>query len=76
MVIKDLIDGFLRADPLDFVIWAQWYVKRGITCRDCIRTREIQSRTKPNCYTCGLPTAKLLRNSIFKETKKDENNQK
>jgi len=73
MTFKKLIEGLLCADPFDLLIFIQWYVGKGITCKDCLTTRKDLNNTLPNCIQCGLPTAKLIK-SIFKETKKDEKN--
>lgn len=60
--LSKLIDGVLAADPMDLIVWLQWYVSKGnITCKHCIETMKMQGGTPPNCYKCGLPTAKLLR---------------
>jgi hypothetical protein len=62
MTVQELIEGIQRADPLDLLIFMQWYVKRGdITCKKCIELRKSLSGNPPNCYACGLPTAKLLK---------------
>ena len=67
--LKSLFEGILSADPLDFIIWAQWYVKRNFTCKECIETRVMSSGNPPRCDSCGLPTAKLLNKHFKKETK-------
>jgi len=72
MTFKKLMDGLLRADPMDLLIWSQWYVKKGISCRDCLTTAKDMSSNLPNCFKCGLPTTKLIK-SIFKETKNEKN---
>lgn len=73
MTFKKLMDGLFRADPMDLLIWSQWYVKKEISCRDCLNTYKVQRNELPNCVKCGLPTAKLKK-SIFKETTKNEKN--
>ena len=63
--LQTLIDGVLKSDPIDLVVWLQWYVAKGnITCKRCIETMKMQGGKPPNCYKCGLPTAKLLRKSF------------
>lgn len=73
MTLIKLIKGLLNSDVMDAAIWCQWYVKKGITCKECINTYRVHKNTLPNCYKCGLPVEKLKK-SIFKtkETKQNE----
>ena len=75
MTVQELIDGIRRADPLDLLIFMQWYVKRGeLTCKKCVELRKAFSGNPPNCVACGLPTAKLIKTTF--KTKGDHINAK
>ena len=68
MTGKDFIDGVLRTDLYEMLVWASWYFdpKRKFGCKECLETRKTGSGKTPNCEVCGLPTARLLK-KIFKK---------
>jgi hypothetical protein len=45
----------------DFLAFLVWYLKRDMTCIQCIETRNMTSGLPPDCITCGLPTARLMK---------------
>jgi len=75
MTIGDLVKGALKTDLYELLIWCSWYFKEGrIPCKECVEVRAMGSGKAPNCYKCGLPTARLLKNHFNKETVKHEKN--
>jgi len=72
MTLIELFKGLLKSDCLDAVVWGQWYVKKDITCRDCLNTYKVQANKMPNCKACGLPVEKLKQSIFKKEIIKDE----
>jgi hypothetical protein len=56
-----LINGLLDKDDYDLLMWLRWYSQKNIECIDCIKTRAMMSKQKPDCFACGLPIAILLK---------------
>jgi hypothetical protein len=70
--LRDVIKGVLDADALDLLVWAQWYVSKNMTCKECLTTRAKMSKTPPSCYKCGLPCAKLKKQFGFEGDSRNE----
>jgi len=72
MTLKDLINGALKIDLYEFLIWSTWYFRETrVSCKECVQRKAEQSGNKPDCYKCGLPTAKLIKTYLEKETKEN-----
>jgi len=69
MTVKEFIDGLLRTDLYELLIWSKWYFRSTrVTCKECVQTKAMGRGKTPDCYTCGLPTARLIKQFLEKET--------
>lgn len=73
MTLKELIKGALRTDLYELLIWSTWYFRESrVTCKQCVQEKAMGSGKAPDCYKCGLPTAKLIKQYLEKETAKND----
>ena len=62
MTFNDLIKGILNTELYEALIWSTWYFRpTRVPCKECIERKAEGSGKAPDCITCGLPTAKLLK---------------
>jgi len=73
-----LFNYLSNSNLYDLLAFLVWYAKRnGLTCIECIETRNQMSGKPPDCEKCGLPTARLLNKyfgtTLIKSTDKEIN---
>jgi hypothetical protein len=57
-----LFNHFKGCNLYDFLAFMIWYFKRnGLICIECIETKKMVGNNPPDCFKCGLPTARILR---------------
>lgn len=71
MKLQWLINGILKKDDYDIMIWFRWYSQKDVECIDCIKTKAMISKEKPDCEKCGLPVAILMK-KYFPQEKKEK----
>jgi len=77
MTLADLLKGALKTDLYELLIWSTWYFRESrVACKECVQIKAMGKKDKPDCYTCGLPTARLIRKHLEKEINKNEIQQK
>ena len=69
---RQIMTKFLDCNLYDFLAFSVWYFKRDMTCLTCIETRRLGSGTPPDCFKCGLPTARILRKHFGNVGENDE----
>jgi len=80
MTPKELYEVVKDKDIYEMYVWANWFFRRGrVSCVECVRTRAMLSKEKPNCVKCGLPSARLIKRTFNNHIEDDildwENNQ-
>ncbi len=69
MTLNDILKGALKTDLYELLIWSTWYFRETrVSCKECVERKAEGSGKIPDCVTCGLPTAKLIRKFLEKET--------
>jgi len=67
MILKQLLDGVLKQDLYELLIWSEWYFRPSrVSCKECVEERSIKG-VVPNCVKCGLPSARLIKNAFRKK---------
>jgi hypothetical protein len=67
MTVKELINGILRTDLYELLIWSEWYFRPSrVTCKECVEERALKGNV-PDCVKCGLPQARLLKKHFGKK---------
>lgn len=68
MTFGQLIKGVLRTELYELLIWSSWYFRESrVSCKECVEVKAMGRGKAPDCYKCGLPVARLLKDKL-KET--------
>jgi len=54
-------------DGKEIIYFISWFLTKKMSCEDCITLKSMISGKAPNCFKCGLPTARLLKRHFKKE---------
>ena len=72
MNLSELIKGALKTDLYELLIWSTWYFRESrVACKECVQIKAMGKGKLPDCFQCGLPTARLIKKHLEKETVKN-----
>ena len=74
MTLKELFNGALKQDLYEILIWSEWYFRPSrVACKECVDERKVKG-SPPDCVRCGLPVARLIKNTFRKKKESTDDN--